>query len=984
MTTIANLFSNLYDSSKKKSITDSAMEYKNHKFNKYTPTPALSQGDKFKRYQNKIKKNLEKNINVNTKEGFGTNTSLTQQSKNILSETDISSQASTIANLKKQYAITLEKYKKILAANSKKTSNYLQTVSPSNPYLNQVIAFTSGECCAVTNQGVVKYIPTWEAYTNATGITNPKIIYLDIPMPNNFWTPGTVIPTTPPLISGTTLTGDQSLGNEGYNVFVDTMVNKNVSTTYQGCYADNTTSPTMTFVGGAPPQNAGIQNGNFGQPTYASNTYIYITDSSTVPGWTFNNGVMMNNSSAWGYFMPYPNGDQAACIQSTASISQTFNTSVGTYNLSFWCCGRPNYSGSNTIDVQLNGTTVQAITPPVNVWTSYTVPLSIATTGSNTITFLGTINNVNNSSAIQGVVITLTGTSSTQGTYTYSMCEQAATNGGYQYFALQNVNSSTATGYCAVSNDYVSATQYGNSEVVGQMVTLWSSNTGSNVGVSATLTNEAALSVINSSGASVYSSPNSTAQPNNYLGCYGDKSKRAMTLYNNGAQSYDLSGCQQIAEQNNYSFFGLQNSTSGTNAQCTLSNNFSQAGEYGPAGNCTQISDGSWSGGGWSNAVYQTSNPSSYYYLILQDDGNMCVYRGTGPNNNQGLIWATGTNGQTQAANPTYAAANGVYGQNYITSGSTLAAGDFVGSTSGNMALIMQSDGNLVLYTFTMVSNCQTMSDGNTGAGVGGNALYQLSEVGIPGNIGKVGYVDANSELFDIPSSNLQKSTNYLKMANMGVDYNNINWSTVIYDGIASQPDCQNYCDENGDCTGYSYYNSNGACIMFTPDNLPPTSPLTSQSGTDTYLNIPEPITVPDGASNKVVSTDTLTFQNYVNGGTIGNEYGLAKLTSVEQQQISQLEDQLQSLSNQIANLTNTMGNNDSEVNKQLNTNNQGAKTYLTELKNNNLKIANYSSSLDNILNDSDIVVLQKNYDYLFWSILAVGVLLVSMNVVKK
>ena len=36
------------------------------------------------------------------------------------------------------------------------------------------------------------------------------------------------------------------------------------------------------------------------------------------------------------------------------------------------------------------------------------------------------------------------------------------------------------------------------------------------------------------------------------------------------------------------------------------------------------------------------------------------------------------------------------------------------------------------------------------------------------------------------------------------------------------------------------------------------------------------------------------------------------------------------------------------------------------------------------ILKDSDIVVLQKNYNYLFWSILAAGTVLVSMNIVKK
>jgi hypothetical protein len=90
--------------------------------------------------------------------------------------------------------------------------------------------------------------------------------------------------------------------------------------------------------------------------------------------------------------------------------------------------------------------------------------------------------------------------------------------------------------------------------------------------------------------------------------------------------------------------------------------------------------------------------PQSNYFLILQDDGNVVIYRGTSPSDNQGVIWATGTNGQQQDVNPNYAASNGKYGQNWIPQGSTLAAGDFIGSTSGNMALVMQGDGNLVLY----------------------------------------------------------------------------------------------------------------------------------------------------------------------------------------------------------------------------------------------------------------------------------------------
>ena len=119
------------------------------------------------------------------------------------------------------------------------------------------------------------------------------------------------------------------------------------------------------------------------------------------------------------------------------------------------------------------------------------------------------------------------------------------------------------------------------------------------------------------------------------------------------------------------------------------------------------------------------------------------------------------TNGKQQDANAAYAAANGKYGQNWIASGSTLAPGDFVGSTSGNLALIMQTDGNLVLYTFQNVLNCQKMSDGNTGGGQNANALYNIGEVGIPGNLGKIAYVDQNSELYSYPATNKQFTNSY-------------------------------------------------------------------------------------------------------------------------------------------------------------------------------------------------------------------------------
>lgn len=154
--------------------------------------------------------------------------------------------------------------------------------------------------------------------------------------------------------------------------------------------------------------------------------------------------------------------------------------------------------------------------------------------------------------------------------------EMEAINNGYKYFALQNTNISTGYGYCGVSNDEVGITRGGNALSPSRQIPLWSSNTPNQEGNTAVLTNVGALSIVDSSGKTVFNTPNANAQPSNYLGCYNDSANRAMTLYNNGAQAYNLQQCQQIAQSSNMMFYGLQNSTSGTNAQCTLSNNLSR------------------------------------------------------------------------------------------------------------------------------------------------------------------------------------------------------------------------------------------------------------------------------------------------------------------------------------------------------------------------------------------------------------------------
>jgi hypothetical protein len=979
MTTISNIFSNLDDSNN--DIT--------------TITHSLSQGKKFEKYQKKLCNNLEKKVRF--KESFtgrqsdNRNSRISSQNMTVLQKTNIDRQRINIENLRAEYKSKMKEYNDLASKVQGSVTNYLDRVNNTNPYLNKTVRFTTGHIAYVTNKGVVKYVPTMEIWSS-TGIPT-EYTDLGIPWDDSYSTPGTTINTSPPLVSGTFLELNQSVGNEGANIFVDEYLKVSDTPVYQGCYADNVDSPLMTFIGGAPVPPTNFLNGDFSQPQIANNSYQYVSSVSKVPSWHFN-AVLINNSTAWGYPMPYPGGSQCASIQNEEYIKQIVYLQTGvTYTLTFSSCGRPGYSGANSINIRLYNTgtgkfikEVYKFTPEVNVWNTYTTTFTVDISHYIAIQFLGNIErggrwwwgrHYDYSSALANVQLTTSGTGAV-GSYSYDQCRESAMSQGYKYFALQGVNTATSQGYCAASNSQPTVTSIGESMAINGSVALWASNTANQTGNTATLTSSGALSVINSGGQSVFSTDNASAKPSDYLGCYGDSGNRAMPLQKGGSQEYSYDQCKKIAQDQGATYFGLQNSTSGTNAQCGLSNDLAHTREYGKAGNCTQTGDG-YSGGGWSNAVFNTNSPESIYFLAVQDDGNLCVYRGSGPSDNQGEIWCSGTNGKGQSPNPNMTADKGKYGNNWIASTSTLAANDFVGSTDGTFALVMQTDGNLVLYTYTLGSNCSKMADGNTGAGAGGNALYGFNKTSIPGNMGRLAYIDENSQLHDYPSNNIELINNYSKFPEIDSGGHDIPGAAY---GNATVDQCQTTCNNNSTCAGFAFYQN----TCFPKDNTMFPVPGTSQAlkGCDVYIKNRQPKTPPIGVPKTTNNTDTVTYQNYLQGGQVGDKYGLSNATSLQKQQLNDLETRLNQITSQINKLTTYFENSGSQINDQSTKTIQGSEDYVKDLGVTNKQITLFSTNMNRILDDSDIVVLQKNYDYLFWSILAVGAVIISMNIVKK
>lgn len=970
--------------------------------NKLLETPALTQGEKYKKYQKKIKQNVKNKVT----EGFSLiqalgldnmkQDSLAVESNNIIKSNNYSSQTQTLSNLRAEYAKTLEQYKQLQNSISGESNQYIDRVNPTNPYLNKTIRFTTGHIAYVTNKGVVKYIPTGEVWKSCGAPQD--YVQLDIPW-NDSWNNviGQNIPTNPPLISGTFMQAGQSIGNEGVNVYVNNIIN-NPQPTYSGCYADNLKSPKMNFIGDSPPTEGNLlKNGNFSQPQIPSGQWKYMFNEN-IPGWDIN-AVLVNSADAWGYPQPYPAGNQCLCIQMTQAIVQTVQLQAGvTYTMSFLACGRNCCDGSgqsNLVNITLDNTDnvteylqIYSVQPdPTKGWTNYSTTFTAPMSQNYNIWIYGTWSQGDRSTAFQQIQLTESG-SNNGGSYTWSSCEQSAIDQGYRYFSLQNVNTSTAQGYCAVSNSQPTATSLGESYIPSGEIALWSSNTSGQPGNYAQLSQNGSISVINTGGQAVFASDNSKATPGNYFGCYGDGEYRAMPLLNNDGSfstdyggdnwSFDYDKSLQFARQNNYTYFSTQATNSnGTNGQGGFTNDLTHAMKYGKASNCQIDTNGNPAGNAWSNAIYSTNN-TSHYFLILQDDGNMCIYRGSGPNDIQGTIWCTMTNGQQKVANPNYAAKKGKYGKNWMPLGSILMAGDFLGSNDGKIALIMQSDGNLVLYTFQEELNCQKMSDGNMGGGISANALYDIGKVGIPGNVGKLAYVDQNSSLFNYDSTQLSNTYSVIQ-----------NYDSAGYDipgaayGNATVANCQNTCTNNPDCTGFAYQKTTNTCFPKTSD-MYPVGQREKNDTVDIYIRQIKPINPPIGIPEKTNYVDSITYQNYLNGGAFSNAYGIAQITSEQQAQLDQLESRLNLLSKQINKYTDKFGSGSQNAEQQMNKNVTGLGNYLTDLNKTDKKIKNFNTNIDNILSDSDISTLQKNYEYLFWSILAVGTVLISMNVVKK
>jgi hypothetical protein len=551
-----------------------------------------------------------------------------------------------------------------------------------------------------------------------------------------------------------------------------------------------------------------------------------------------------------------------------------------------------------------------------------------------------------------------------------SVCKTFAINQGYKYYGLGDYDSNTNNGACYLGNDKTSATQYGLATNISTIETIWSSNTANKNVQFVQFTQSGSLIVVNNNNETIFSTTSDESCKNSY------SISQNTDAPGNGTSTIptdNIEGCQSYCSSQ-FKCVGFTYDGSNCEIKSDITNTTSKSG---------------------STLYTRLPKPNDLkecvYFLTLQADGNMCIYKGNSPSNIKGnAIWCSMTNGKQKDANSDWISSKGITGKSYMFNGIWLWPGQWIGSDDGKLRLILQKDGNLVLQTTTNAPSCVTNPKDNMVYGNKGViSIYELEASGIKDNMGKLGYVDENSDLREYSASmignsndyNIQQNTSYMPASGNDV----INQSTV-----KNIDECQTACNNNNNCKGFMLAQSSNICVQYKNTNG---SIFNGASGYTFGQRKPKLL---NDASCGLDYTeiDTNQWQNYNKGKEMSSttKCGYALVNEDNQKKLEEIKSQIVDVSNKLIEKTEQLTNSNQKINNSINVDKNRLQDKLNYYKNIKNKIQVESSKegflnmadINGMLSDSNINVLAANYNYILWSIFALGLVTITLKHINK
>ena len=536
---------------------------------------------------------------------------------------------------------------------------------------------------------------------------------------------------------------------------------------------------------------------------------------------------------------------------------------------------------------------------------------------------------------------TMTSVNSGNKIYNYATCQEAAVNSGSSYFGLQGLDTTTNLSSCYTSNDVSSAKKY------GEATTMCNSDSDGNV-YGNTLVN------------AIYESPigNTT-----YVGTYGDGPTRAMSLVNGGSRTFTYDSCRQQAIKTGNKYFGLQYFNSRNQlAQCTLSNDFTEASKYGKKYNYSTGRDGKIYGGGWSNSIYQVESDLSNYIGCYNDSA-------TSP-----AMTSVGNGSATYSFSTCKEAAT--------SSGSKYFA---LQGTAAESSKCFVSNDLSSAKKYGEAKPCSKSLDGKTYGNNGINAIYQMNEVGDNSSVGKMGYVDYNSNVREFPDSMIGLSLKYDKYNNYGTTLESTSTlQNATYDTALAK------CNANSSCYGFTIDLSTNVANFYGKSIVNPSNRILKPY-TTLYIRNQELQNLNAACNKQVVNIDSSQWKNYVKKSGYMSPSSTCDLSNAimsASKNSNRIQRNIISTAKQIVKILNDLNKKSDSINNRTGLNTNMIQSNIQKYNDVIVQMSEFTdvreNNISNIVKESDIKVLQENYGYMFWSILAIATVIVTMNIMRK
>ena len=584
---------------------------------------------------------------------------------------------------------------------------------------------------------------------------------------------------------------------------------------------------------------------------------------------------------------------------------------------------------------------------------------------------------------------TMTALSNGNTIYDYESCMKVAADNNSPYFALENMNPSSGLAKCNLGSSLSSIQQYGVAYNV-ESNSVWTSGTQETGPNTMIMKNDGNFVVQNNSTQEVVWSSNSPVsgcesggmiQPNSFSGTYGMNcySKGYNVVANNASDVLNKSfGSSQKSSWS----LGINNSVYGDPAPgCGKDFNAS----YSCGENVIKTVTGNEGG----TAVFDcnTTAATCVFYMLLNDNGNLCLFQGTPGSTGANSYWCSNSITGNTSANPDWTSQKGKYGVNYIKSGQSLSLGEWIGSPSGTAKLMMDTDGALRIFvsTISKTPNCYKTKRGKMLGNSNSNALYSLVNNGVISNVGKVGYINSNSQVQEYPNTMFSYGSNY-DIVNGFDSLGNTLENGVFANTTVSE--CQTKCNANENCAGFVFDTTSNVgelkSAIFPNASREPT-------GNKNIYSRKMKIENENSCSKKVVDIDSVLWNNYpvaANLMTPDTKCILSQELEDSQNKVNQLKEQMNDISMKIMNIVNKMTKMNVDINKNMTVNNKSLDDYIQKYK-----IASSQIKTDlavdvvnrnSILEDKNIYVLEENYKYMLWSTLAIAGIILTMNIIRS